>query len=84
MPLPVTGVALVIVTQVGTLVTDHVQAAGAFTVTEPLPPAVANVGLVAGDTVAPQHGPAACDTEWVAPATLKVALRAAPLLAATE
>ncbi len=63
--------------------TVHVHPACVVTASVALPPAVVKV-VLAGESVEPAQGPAACETVWVAPAMTIEALRAAPLLAATE
>ena len=83
-PLPVWGVGVSMVIHAGTFATVQVQVAPVVTFTGPIPPVVGNIGLVVGDTVEFAHGPAACVTECVAPAITMVALRAGPVLGATE
>jgi hypothetical protein len=61
----------------------HEQPAVAVTLTDAVPPAAANVGPVVGEIVGVQTTAADCDTKWLTPAIVIVALRAEPLLAAT-
>ena len=82
LPLPVTGDVLAEIHS-GRPVTVHVQPDGAVTLTVKEAPAPESTGLLVGEIVAAAQGLAACVTECVAPAITGVALRAAPLLAAT-
>ena len=83
LPLPVSGTGLVTVTHEGRPVTVQVQPACAVTLTMKPLPCHGNAGVLGGEIVAPTHGPAACDTECVAPAMTIKALRAGPVLGAT-
>jgi hypothetical protein len=79
--LPAPEIADVIVIQEGVPVTVHEQAACAVSTIDPVPEPLGSEAL-AGDNVASAHAFAACVTVKLLPATVKVALRSGPVLAA--